>query len=206
MMSGRTQGYCFFGACRQAAGGELCPEDLFAFWKPFEALQAPRTMTFSKRPARPELIFSPRCHAQRSRSLGAHGVFFLQPQRCQGGGKWINGDTSGLTTHASSRSEKPAAIEIFHFYIAQYRYDSYLLEACHLSTPRAIFRRSDSLYWSLLVSCYHRCGCENITHALDQCLLAASILTSAIISDVRTGRHPSAVIRFHYARGVGWLF
>ena len=85
-MSGRTQGYCFFGACRQAAGGELCPEDLFAFWKPFEALQAPRTMTFSKRPARPELIFSPRCHAQRSRSLGAHGVFFLQPQSCQGGG------------------------------------------------------------------------------------------------------------------------
>jgi hypothetical protein len=33
--------------------------------------------------------------------------------------------------------------------------------------------------------CYHQCGCENITHALDQCLLAASILTSAIISDVR---------------------
>jgi hypothetical protein len=28
------------------------------------------------------------------------------------GEKWIGGDTSGLTTHASSRSDKPADIEI----------------------------------------------------------------------------------------------
>ena len=152
-----------FGACRQAAGGEVCrsdTEDLFAFWKPFEALQAPCAMTkmagderisSSKRPARPEFDLFAGCHARRSRSLGAHGVFFLQPR----GGKWISGDTSGLTTHASSRSEEPADIEIFHLYIAQSRYDSYPLEACHLLTPRAIFRRLDSLYRPLLVSCYH---------------------------------------------------
>src|SRR5271170_386194 len=59
------------------------------------------------------------------------------------GEKWIRGDTSGLTTHASSRSGKPADIKISHSHVAQYGHDSYLLEACHLLTLRAIFRRSD---------------------------------------------------------------
>src|SRR5271170_6933075 len=48
------------------------------------------------------------------------------------GEKWICGDTSGLTTHASSRSEKPADIKIPHSHVAQSGHDSYLLEALPL--------------------------------------------------------------------------
>jgi hypothetical protein len=49
------------------------------------------------------------------------------------GGKWISGDTSGLTSHTSSRSEKPAGIEIFHFLRRAVQIPTRcLLEACHL--------------------------------------------------------------------------
>src|SRR5271168_1659244 len=55
---------------------------------------------------------------ERSRSLGRMESSSSNHRDAKGE-KWICGDTSGLTTHASSRSERPADIKISHSHVAQ---------------------------------------------------------------------------------------